>query len=97
MVDINLPLPCIACGFQPTQAFPGHSEETAMVPYAATIFTAGNGHYGSTVWDKMTSARSLWVNICDACLVKRKDRVAMVATTTDVKNNFHPWEPGDGD
>lgn len=94
---MKLPLPCIVCGFEPEQAFPSQFSETVQVPYAATMFDAGSGHYGSTVWDTMARNRSLTINVCDACLVKRKDRVAVTVTTQPTPDiQFRAWEVGEG-
>lgn len=66
-----------------------------MQPYAATMFNAGSGHYGSTVWDTMSSGRSLEINVCDECLVKHKDRVAVVISRPPVRQpiDYTPWDP----
>ena len=89
------PLPCIVCGFQPELACPaGEGRQDNWQPYAATMFDAGPGHYGSTVWDEMTRFRSLAVNVCDKCLVEHKDRVGVFETKPiqdEVK--LAPWDP----
>lgn len=99
MSEPELPLPCIVCGFQPARAFSDDRHpHLAYVPYAATMFDAGTGHYGSTVWDVMTASRSLSINVCDACLVKRKDRVKVMETIRrEAAVKFVTWRPGDDD
>lgn len=90
------PLPCIVCDFQPKRAFGADQPHLSYVPYAATVFDAGSGHYGSTVWDTTTNSRSLSINLCDKCLVERKDRVAVMETTgSEITVKFAPWRPGD--
>lgn len=93
MNDLTEPLPCIVCGMQPESAF--GADHPTHQPYKATMFDAGSGHYGSTVWDTMTDGRTLMVNVCDDCLVARKDRVALVLTVRQPSAvEFLPWEPG---
>jgi hypothetical protein len=85
------PLPCIVCGFQPKPVGgDGHQ------PVSALMFDAGAGHYGSTVWDTMSRYRSLAVNVCDKCLIERKDRVGVFETVPvpdEVK--LVPWKVDD--
>jgi hypothetical protein len=93
-VSLNQPLPCLVCGMQPN-AVGGHG----MQPYDALMFDAGSGHYGSGVWDTMSGARSLSINVCDDCLVAHKDRVAVVTKVEPVARvvfEFTPWEPDAG-
>lgn len=87
------PLPCLICGFQPEPAvtIAGGTRQ----PSDAVMFTAGNGNYGSTVWDEMNPYRSMEINICDKCLVEHKDRVA-IAEAVRVERpepEFVPWDP----
>lgn len=84
------PLLCIVCGMQPEPAC-----GSGYQPYGATMFDAGSGHYGSTVWDTMSRYRSLAINVCDKCLVEHKDRVG-VFETVPVPNEVKlvPWDPG---
>lgn len=91
---MNKPLVCIVCGFQPDTAC-----GEGVQPYAATMFSAGAGHYGSTVWDTMSRYRSLEINVCDACLVKHKDRVAVATQRPPQRPEVHwaPWKPGEED
>lgn len=92
---VNKPLPCIVCGVHPDQAFHDGTlpDDTSWVPYAATMFSAGSGHYGSTVWDEMSNYRSLSINVCDECLVARKGRVAVVERHPKPdKVEFVTWE-----
>lgn len=91
---VELPLPCIVCGVRPEPAFRSVDGPTWQ-PYAATMFDAGGGHYGSTVWDEVVpGCRSLRINVCDECLVERCDRVAVVHTIRQAPAvEFVPWEP----
>lgn len=85
------PLPCIVCGAQPEPAF--RIEGGTHQPYGATMFSAGGGHYGSTVWDEITRGRSLEITVCDPCLKACRARVA-VAVTEQVapEVEYLPWE-----
>lgn len=87
------PLPCIVCGFQP-EAVGG----TGYQPVSALMFSAGSGHYGSGVWDTMSGWRSLEINVCDNCLLERKDRVAVAVTPpfTRPDPEFVRWDPDAG-
>jgi hypothetical protein len=59
------------------------------------MFDAGSGNYGSTVWDEMNSMRSLHINVCDKCLVERKDRVAIIETVPQAPRvQTFPWRAG---
>lgn len=84
------PLVCIVCGFQPEPAC-----GSGWQPYAATSFSAGSGHYGSTVWDTMSRNRSLEINVCDACLIKHQDRVAVAVRQPPAHPDVEwaPWDP----
>lgn len=84
------PLPCIVCGFQPKPVC-----GSGYQPSGALMFSAGSGHYGSGVWDTMSRYRSLEVNVCDDCLVARKDRVAVAVKPafTRPEPEFIPWDP----
>lgn len=86
------PLPCIVCGAQPEPAF--RVEGGTYQPYGATMFSAGAGHYGSTVWDMMSRYRSLMLNVCDECLVKNKSRVAVDVTgpPQPAPIKYEPWD-----
>lgn len=86
------PLPCIVCGAQPEAAF--RIEGGTYQPYCATMFDAGNGHYGSTVWDEMRTGVSLTINVCDPCLLLYRDRVAVVTTVRQEPEVIvAPWLP----
>lgn len=43
-------------------------------PYNGTVFTT-SGHYGSTLFDNLSSSKQLMFTICDLCLVERQDKV----------------------
>lgn len=91
------PLPCLACGRELESMFEGSSRD-GYVPYAATMFDAGAGHYGSTVWDQPTGSRSLAINICDECLKLHADRVAVVhAYSPPPVTAFAEWSPNEDD
>lgn len=66
-----------------------------MQPLDALMFNAGSGHYGSTVWDTMSSGRSLEISVCDECLVNHKDRVAVVVRRPPVRQpvEYTTWNP----
>lgn len=89
---MDQPLPCIVCGTQPEPVF---RDQPTMQPYGATMFDAGSGHYGSTVWDEMNPRVSLSINVCDPCLLAHKDRVAVVRTITPPVPaiEVEPWDP----
>lgn len=91
---MDKPLPCIVCGFQPKSIDP--NDDYRHVPSGALMFDAGSGHYGSTVWDTMTSGVALHVNVCDPCLREHRDRVAVVTCTArEVEYVWKPWRPED--
>lgn len=88
------PLPCIVCGAQPEPAFP--IEGGTHQPYGATMFSAGGGHYGSTVWDEITRGRSLEITVCDPCLKACSGRVAVAITKHAAPEvEYLPWKIGD--
>lgn len=100
MTTLTQPLPCIVCNFQPKQAFGEHADEQSWwYPYKATMFDAGIGHYGSTVWDEMNGSMTLTINVCDKCLVEHKDRVAVMETLQrETETTLKPWKgPWTGD
>lgn len=88
------PMPCIVCG---TQLEP-IGNVAVHQPNDATIFKA-SGNYGSGVWDPMSGGVYLTINVCDECLVARKDRVSMVQTTPrEPEITITAWDhPWDGD
>lgn len=90
---MDQPLPCIVCGVQPEPVF---REPPTMQPYGATMFDAGSGHYGSTVWDEMRPHVSLSINVCDPCLIAHKDRVAVVTSISRPEVSVEPWDPPSG-
>lgn len=86
---MDQPLPCIVCGVQPESI---GSSPSPWQPYGATMFDAGSGHYGSTVWDMQNL--SLWINVCDECLVKNSARTAAVRVVRNPSTlEFKPWTP----
>jgi hypothetical protein len=90
------PLPCIVCGFHPEPAFT--MDGGTHQPHAATMFDTAAGHYGSTVWDTMNPYRTLTINVCDSCLRRRAQRVAVVVTTPKpAEVQFAPWKVEEDD
>lgn len=99
---MELPLRCIVCGVKPDPAFPPDPEfpqDYDWQPHGATTFTA-DGQYGSTVWDPITRRDKLMINICDSCLVQRKQFVGVwpepIARRPEILP-LVPWEPTDWD
>lgn len=85
------PLPCIVCGMQPDSAVSVYGG--SRQPHGATMFSAGSGNYGSTVWDTMSSHRSLEINVCDDCLRERKGRAAVLLTSPNRPDEeWVPWD-----
>lgn len=95
-------LPCICCGVELENIDRGVDVNQ---PYNGTTFTS-HGHYGSTIYDPMYTGHYLEINICDACLVLRKDRVlegrdsrpimengVIVGHDTDYHEKPVPWFP----
>jgi hypothetical protein len=80
------------CGVQPKPVWDdGHWPHQ---PFEATMFEAGMGHYGSTVWDKVSGDQSLMINVCDSCLLERRDRAAVVnKVRVPTEFQFEPWQP----
>lgn len=95
MIEVQpLPLPCIVCGMRPSPAFANANVGNRWQPSGATMFDAGCGHYGSTVWDTMSPYRSLTINVCDACLIANSSRVAVVHTEHRApESKYVPWKP----
>lgn len=61
----------------------------------AVMFEA-HGNYGSTVFDPMDGRKSLLINVCDACLVQRRDRVHLVTTERPLPTyTSETWQPSD--
>lgn len=59
----------------------------------AIMFTA-RGNYGSSVYDPVDSRRSLLINICDACLVERRDHVLEATEDRPIPTvAFTSWNP----
>jgi hypothetical protein len=69
---MDKPLPCIVCGYQPEPAI--KDWDNKLQPYKATMFDS-HGQYGSTVFDPISGDLTLMINVCDACLRARCDRV----------------------
>lgn len=62
-------LPCLVCGAELVNVMADAENQ----PDGATAFET-YGHYGSTAFDPMDGT-ALEINVCDACLVQRADRV----------------------
>lgn len=69
-MSLELPLPCIICGFQP-ETTDTHDEDKGNTPYAATAFVT-HGHYGSTAFDPLDGT-FIEINVCDTCLVRKAE------------------------
>lgn len=94
-------LPCIACGKSLINAF----DDMTNQPENGVAFQS-EGHYGSTVWDPM-DRKYIEINVCDACLLKHRDRVLQgredkIVTcrgayvgTTRASRPLMPWNPDD--
>lgn len=71
-------LPCIVCGRELEPAFrrPAGQEDEIPdwlqhnQPHGGTTFRS-RGQYGSTVFDPMSSYRSLEINVCDPCMLEK--------------------------
>lgn len=86
-------LPCIVCGKALESALPSVGSRTEVnQPNDGTTFSS-HGHYGSTVWDPMTGTDLLEINVCDPCLIERKDRVIHVKRVTQAHDTVLPWDP----
>lgn len=84
----RLPLPCFACGEQLQPVFTMLTRK----PAEAIEFCA-HGQYGSTVFDPQDDSQ-IQINICDPCLLARKDRVWHVGYVRQKKEIFSkPWDP----
>lgn len=85
-------LPCIICGKTLEPALRNVRDRIdANQPKDGTVFSS-HGNYGSTVWDPMTGVDLLEINICDPCLLERKDRVTHVKRKTQSHDEARPWE-----
>lgn len=86
-------LPCIICG---TELEPAFRDLDHNQPHGGTTFTT-RGHYGSTVFDpplSMGSDRFLELNICDPCLLERKDKIIFVQyIPTPSRREAEFWDP----
>ena len=96
MTAIQLPLPCLICGVHPRPLIPG--SETAQ-PSRALMFSAGSGHYGSTVWDERGSHQTLEIIVCDSCLRAHHARVGVAVHKPLVRPapEYIAWNPGEDD
>lgn len=68
-MSVDALLPCLVCG--KTLKNVTHTSENQ--PSEGTEFRT-YGHYGSTFWDSF-DGEELVLNVCDACLNERKDRL----------------------
>lgn len=90
------PLPCIVCGRQFTLSCPAVDPDTVPEPgqpHDAVTFYA-YGQYGSTVFDPQDESQ-IRVNVCDPCLLERKDRVwhARYVRQRALRLFSRPWDP----
>lgn len=65
----RIALPCIACGRELRNVL----DSVTNQPHNGTTFQS-LGHYGSTAFDPM-DGHYLEINVCDSCLILRRDRV----------------------
>lgn len=79
---------CLCCGRELGLALAGETS----VPWGAVRFTA-LGNYGSRVYDSVMGNEYLQVNVCDDCLVERRDRVRCVRYDDRRSEVSKPWEP----
>jgi hypothetical protein len=57
----------------------------------AVMFTA-YGNYGSTVFDPMNGNISLLINVCDECIVRNHNRIAVLKEIKPLPTFEHiPW------
>ena len=86
-------LPCLICGAVLEPAFRDFDHNQ---PHGGTTFTT-RGHYGSTVFDPplaMGATRLLEINICDPCLLERKDKILFVQNIpVQSRREVEYWEP----
>lgn len=84
---------CFTCGKELDPVWEGSKSQ-----YNDAMMFESHGNYGSTVFDPFDSRLSLLIQICDPCVVERKDRVIHVTTTRPLPEcTFEPWEPGEED
>lgn len=79
-------LPCLMCGKLLKSVLPSPDVNQ---PMGGTSFTT-QGHYGSTLFDPMDGTR-LELNVCDPCLLERRDRVDHL----DRDGHIRPWDPAE--
>lgn len=79
----DLTLPCLVCGKPLKSVLPNPDMNQ---PSDATSFTA-RGQYGSTAFDPMDGTL-LQINVCDLCLLERRDRVSHI----DRDGNPRSWD-----
>jgi hypothetical protein len=86
--------PCFICEKKVASVFPDPPEYIYNQPYKATVFVS-HGHYGSTVFDPVIGNRHLEINICDECLLERKDRVLHVRPHPPAEQEYdvRVWDP----
>jgi hypothetical protein len=87
------PLPCIKCG---TVLEPVFLDGESDTPHAGTVFST-SGHYGSTIFDPMSSRQLLEVVICDNCIAElaRQRLVHHVTVTKPLPTrDVRFFEPG---
>lgn len=85
-------LPCMVCGTVLESALPA-TIDTDNQPSDGTVFTS-RGQYGSTVWDPMNDSDFIEITICDACLIKHKDRVLEGHSIRRTNTTYEAWDPG---
>jgi hypothetical protein len=67
---------CFKCLKELDHVFPVIPDEDGHEPDGGLIFSA-SGNYGSRVYDPTISAPQLVIWICDSCVIKHKELVAV--------------------
>lgn len=80
---------CFTCDRELTPVWPSSEGQ-----FEDAVMFETHGNYGSTVFDPQDTRYSLLIQICDLCLVERKDRVKMILTERPFpKITYSGWEP----
>lgn len=92
MSDQILAQSCFVCRTELSSV--NHDSDLPHVPYKGTVFTA-SGNFGSTVYDPVMSYRGhLSINVCDSCMLDRKDLVLSVSEVyVPAVYKVLPWDP----
>lgn len=83
---------CFVCDKELQLVDPGFKEDSAQCNDALMFSSSGN--YGSTVYDPIGGRTELLINICDACIVLKKDRVLVATIERPLPIvSYAPWNP----